>query len=58
MTIVLSVEVIVFPAHAGVIPTYQMQQLAEARFSRTRGGDPNDRGYRIRLWMFFPHTRG
>ena len=49
---------LVFPAHAGVIPIRGMASLARYRLSRTRGGDPNIFILSSSIRLSFPHTRG
>ena len=53
-----NVGISVFPAHAGVILEDLKATGVNARFSRTRGGDPQlTRDYEDKE-RFFPHTRG
>ena len=51
-------QVLVFPAHAGVIPLFNLGKKERFSFSRTRGGDPISNGHSINGIKFFPHTRG
>ena len=48
----------VFPAHAGVILSFQPCLTMFVSFSRTRGGDPVRKGRNGMTSKFFPHTRG
>ena len=47
-----------FPAHAGVIPSYQVLCAKRQAFPRTRGGDPFYRLLADVGELFSPHTRG
>ena len=48
----------VFPAHAGVIPSWRWIGHHCSHFSRTRGCDPIVNGQEMTAKVFFPHTRG
>ena len=50
--------VIVFPAHAGVIPKQQLMKELEQSIPRTRGGDPNFKIIELSPAEYSPHTRG
>ena len=46
-----------FPAHAGVIPVCNSNQLLDNSFPRTRGGDPQTaQAQRLRLKLFPAHA--
>ena len=47
-----------FPAHAGVIPSVAYWASSWASFPRTRGGDPQNREGFFQVRVFSPHTRG
>ena len=47
-----------FPAYAGVIPTWPKANNGVAPFPRIRGGDPWALGAGDYLKIFSPHTRG
>ena len=49
---------LVFPAHAGVIPSKSCNVFNIYSFSRTRGGDPGTYQDSQGIHWFFPHTRG
>ena len=47
-----------YPARAGVIPTFVLISDLFLRFTRTRGGDPNNINADDAIHMFYPHARG
>lgn len=56
--LLLTEEEQLFPAHAGVIPKYQLTRGQFLSFPRTRGGDPIHEYHRMMATAFSPHTRG
>ena len=51
-------QIMVFPAHAGVIPTLTVLSTLTQGISRTRGGDPVRQFQLPSGFRYFPHTRG
>ena len=49
---------VVFPAHAGVIPTWKKAGEVPHGISRTCGGDPPKFGNYLPKKVYFPHMRG
>ena len=47
-----------FPAYAGVIPSYGRHLRYSTTFPRIRGGDPDESGEFHNNKDFSPHTRG
>ena len=47
-----------FPAYAGVIPSYMLTLENHTTFPRIRGGDPMVTSEMRSTYAFSPHTRG
>ena len=48
----------VFPAHAGMIPSWSARCTGRGSVPRTRGDDPDERTHRTRLEPVFPAHAG
>ena len=51
-------SVLLFPAHAGVIPIAAANDPASISVPRTRGGDPKIESLQQQINACSPHTRG
>ncbi len=51
-------DVVLFPAHAGVILQPLCSSVSFVTFPRTRGGDPTRVEQVTNISLFSPHTRG
>ena len=49
---------ILFPAYAGVIPSFLAVAVFSLSFPRIRGGDPKFKNMHRTVTGFSPHTRG
>ena len=58
MCFALSITYFLFPAHAGIIPTYCNEKIAWQTIPRTRGDNPTLKFVPLGPTFYSPHTRG